>query len=249
MRVPRSVDVVTLTKDSEHVLEQCLTSLYVNAPVNQLIVVDGCSRDRTLQIIEAFERKFSNIQLISSRGSRGEARQIGLGKVKTDWFMFVDSDVELCHNWFRKAVKHVDDATGAVWGVDVPANITQPFLRGLAMQIAMRSFRVRGGTHDMLIRREALSDIKIPSGLHVYEDAFIKEWILRKGYAVKALFDPYCLHHRPEEDWRLRGGVRLAAAELKHGLGKYHTMFYVYSACYWLMQNLATSRQRLSKNV
>lgn len=244
MHKPRTVDIVMLTKDSEYVLEQCLSSLYENVPVNQLIIVDGYSRDRTLQIVEGFKKRFGNIHVIGSSGTRGEARQLGLRAVETDWFMFVDSDVVLCRDWFGKAVRHIDDVTGAVWGVDVPANITQSFLRGFATQIAMRSFRVRGGTHDMLVRHDALAGIIIPSGLHVYEDAFIKEWIMRRGYTVKALLDPYCLHFRPVEDWSLRGGVKLAAAELRHGLGKYHTMFYVYSACYWLMQNIATSRQR-----
>ena len=46
-----SVDVVLLTKDSERVLIECVESIYRNVPVGQLIVVDGYSKDKTLEIL------------------------------------------------------------------------------------------------------------------------------------------------------------------------------------------------------
>jgi glycosyltransferase involved in cell wall biosynthesis len=49
-----SIDVVILTKNSEHLLEKCLNSLYKNVPVKRLIVVDGFSEDKTLDILERY---------------------------------------------------------------------------------------------------------------------------------------------------------------------------------------------------
>jgi len=245
--IPSSVDVVMLTKNSDHILTQCLESVYKNIPVNELIIVDGGSNDKTLEIIESFAENFGKVKVISSSGTRGEARQIGIQNVKTEWFVFVDSDVVLCRGWFKKIVKHIDNSTGAVWGVDVPANVKKRFLRNVFIHMAMHSFRVRGGTHDLLLRYECVKDIEIPNSLHVYEDAFIKEWILKKGYKVKALTDPYCLHYRPSQDWSLHGGIMLASSELRYGFRKYHTMFYVYSACYWLLQNMLARRAKYSR--
>ena len=56
----QAIDVVMLTKNSEHLLDKCLVSIYANVPVNNLIVVDGFSTDRTLKIVDAFNEKYRN---------------------------------------------------------------------------------------------------------------------------------------------------------------------------------------------
>ena len=104
-----SVDVVLLTKNSEKVLEKCLESVYQNVPVNQLIVVDGYSTDGTLGILDGFNRKYHNVTVTFDKGTRATAREKGIQQVKTDWFMFVDSDVVVCKNWYEKALKHMED--------------------------------------------------------------------------------------------------------------------------------------------
>jgi len=99
------IDVIVLTKNSEEKLESCLKSIYENIPVDHIIVVDGYSTDGTLEILHKFDEKHHNIVLIQDKGTRGRARQIGIKEAKTEWFMFVDSDVILCDRWFNKA-KH-----------------------------------------------------------------------------------------------------------------------------------------------
>jgi glycosyltransferase involved in cell wall biosynthesis len=231
----QAIDVVVLTKNSEHILDECLRSIYKNVPVNRLIVVDGFSTDRTLQIIEQYDNEYGNVHVLLREGTRAIARQEGIEKVTTEWFMFVDSDVVLCKGWFQKAWKLVNERVGAIWGVDVPGNIKSSFLLKMLTQISMKSFKVRGGTHDVLIRHKILKDIKIPSNLHVYEDAFIKEWILKKGYEVIATYDPYCIHFKPVEDWALRNSVSSAALEIKHGFIRYHKLYHLYSVMHWLI--------------
>jgi glycosyltransferase involved in cell wall biosynthesis len=113
------VDVVLLTKNSEHLLCNCLTSIYQNVPVRNLIVIDGFSTDRTLQILEKFNRKYGNVSLVQMDGSRAKARTEGIRRVGTDWFMFVDSDVLLCRDWFKKAQADLAHGVGAVWGLNI----------------------------------------------------------------------------------------------------------------------------------
>ena len=88
-----AVDVVMLTKNSDRKLKECLESVYSNVPVARLIVVDGYSTDRTLQIIDGFDKKYHNVKVILDKGNRATARQKGIAAVETDWFLFVDSDV------------------------------------------------------------------------------------------------------------------------------------------------------------
>ncbi len=41
--------------------------------------------------------------------------------------MFVDSDVVLCKNWFKKVSRYIREDVGAIWGVDIPREIKNGF--------------------------------------------------------------------------------------------------------------------------
>lgn len=239
-----SIDVVMLTKNSEHILNKCLKSIYGNVPVKRLIVVDGFSTDNTLKIINKFNEKYGNVRVITEKGSRAKARERGIGEVKTEWFMFADSDVILCKGWFRKAGKHIDKDVGAVWGlnIDVIPNVKNKLLLKFSALVARKCFNLRGGMHDTLIRHELVKDIKVPEQLHVYEDAYIINWIKKKGYKVIVGDDIYCLHFRPSEYWNFRESLSLAALEIKCGLIYSHifsyAFYYPFFVLHWLLQFL-----------
>jgi glycosyltransferase involved in cell wall biosynthesis len=213
--VVENVDVVVLTKNSERILEKCLNSIYKNIPVNRVIIVDGYSTDSTLKIVEKFREKYGNIVLLMDNGTRGSARMKGVKGVKTEWFAFVDSDVILCNKWFEKAKNFVKDDVGGVWGIEIWEGIKNPILLKLFLMMTRKIFDLRGGTHDLLVRHKALEDINIPGNLHAFEDAFIKEWIEKKGYRLVATYDPYCIHYRPPEAWTVKGSIRILIENLR----------------------------------
>ena len=212
-----SVDVVLLTKNSERVLEKCLASVYENVPVNQLLVVDGYSTDKTLQILDRFNDKYQNVKVTFDRGTRGTAREKGIRQVTTDWFMFVDSDVVVCQNWYKKALKHLDKTAGAIWGIEVWSTIQNLATLKMFLRVTRKIFDLRGGTHDTLIRTDLVKDIRIPRNLHVFEDSYIMDWISSKGYRVVACYDPYCIHYRPEDVWTLKGSLNIIADAVRFG--------------------------------
>lgn len=211
------IDVVIITRNSERMLSDCLKSIYANVPLNRLIVVDGYSTDKTLQIVRGFQNKHGNVMLIQDNGTRATARQKGIDHVKTEWFMFVDSDAVLCNNWFKKAEKHMGLKVGAVWGIEVWSTIHNPMILKLFLMVTRKIFDLRGGTHDTLIRTDLVKDIKIPKILHVFEDAYIKDWITEKGYKLVACYDPYCIHYRPASVWTVRGSLNIIADAIRVG--------------------------------
>jgi len=211
------VDVVLITKNSERLLNECLKSVYENVPVNRLIVVDGYSTDRTLEIVRQFQKKHGNVLVIQDKGTRATARQKGINQVKTEWFMFVDSDAVLCKDWFKRAETHLGENVGAVWGIEVWSTIKNPVVLKLFLLVTRKIFDLRGGTHDTLIRTELVKDIEIPKVLHVFEDAYIKDWIMRKGYKLIACYNPYCVHHRPDSVWTIRGSLNIIADAIRAG--------------------------------
>ena len=244
------VDVVIITKNSERMLNECLNSVYKNVPVNHLIVVDGYSTDKTLDIVRRFQKKHGNVLLIPDKGTRATARQKGIDHVKTEWFMFVDSDAVLCKDWFKKAEKHLGPNIGAVWGIEVWSTIHNPTILKVFLWITRKIFDIRGGTHDTLILTGLVKDIEIPKFLHVFEDAYIKDWITQKGYTLIACYNPFCLHYRPENVWTIQGSLNIISDAIRIGrltlLVKltFAYGFYTAYSMYQFFVNKTRSRER-----
>ncbi len=247
----QTIDVVVLTKNSEHLLEKCLTSIYKNVPVNNLIVVDGFSTDRTLKILDRFNEQYGNVKVLSVNGSRARAREKGIKQVETDWFLFADSDIILSRGWFENAAKSMQSDVGAVWGlnIDVIPNLTYKRFVKLQSLVALHCFTLRGGTHDTLVRRDLVADIKIPEELHTYEDAYIMKWIKKKGYKTVVGNGIYCLHYKPPENWSTSNAVSNAILELKCGLvyskNFAYMVYYPFFMFYWFLQIALQNVRRL----
>ncbi len=204
MKVSKTgVDVVFLTLNAmEPCLRECVESIYQGIPVNRFIVVDGGSTDGTIEYLS----EFPNVEIHYDReGTRATAREIGIGLVQTDWFIFVDSDCILSEDWFTKAEPKIGPDIGAIQGHDYPiynkavsdfgeAMISLRKLFGKSGSGALVPGNVRGFTGDVLIRSETVWGIKIPGHLHIYEDYYIKSHIERQGYKWLITEDPNCTH-------------------------------------------------------
>ncbi|MBS7623493.1 glycosyltransferase family 2 protein [Candidatus Bathyarchaeota archaeon] len=194
------IDVVMITRNSEKpLLDMCLKSIYNNIPVNRLIAIDGYSTDNTVRILESYPR----VSVIRMKGSRGAARQRGIEEVETDQFAFVDSDVVLCKDWYAKIRPHLTERVGAVWGAAIPVApsdlkrctaIARFYGRSLADTMLIEGGR-RGMLHDTLIRTEPVKGLRIPPHLHVWEDHYIKQHILNKGFGWVATREACCHHY------------------------------------------------------
>lgn len=243
------IDVVMLTKNSEYLLERCVESIYRNVPVNNLIVIDGFSTDRTLGIVDEIQKRHQNVKVFKVKGSRARARKEGIVHVATEWFLFVDSDVVLSKDWYQNACKNIKSDVGAVWGVNIDVIPRLCDRRFVQMQqlIAHQCFALRGGTHDTLIRSDLVRDIEIPDELHTYEDAFIINWIKKKGFKAVVGDGISCLHFKPPENWNPKNAMLGAVQEVKCGLVYSHNFFYMayypMFMFYWVTQ-IALQRVR-----
>ena len=121
-------------------------------------------------------------------------------------------------NWFAQAEKLVDDKVGAVWGIEIWSVLKDMKMLRLFERVTLKIFEKRGGTHDLLVRRKTVEDIKIPYKLHTYEDGYIKDWIEKKGFQVLGVYEPYCIHFRPEEVWTAQKHVEFMVSDLKYAV-------------------------------
>ena len=212
------IDVAILTLNSERKLRQCLNSVYAYVPVKRLLVVDGFSIDGTLAIFGEFQAKYGNVVIVQEKGTRGSARQTAIEMVQTEWFLFVDSDVVLCKDWFTQAEKLIRPDVGAVWGIEIWSVLRNSKVLPIFERMTLKIFEKRGGTHDLLVRRKSVEGIKIPFELHTYEDGYIKNWIEHNGYKVLGVYEPYCMHYRPESTWNVQTNIGFMVSDLKYAI-------------------------------
>lgn len=87
-----SIDVVMCTWNSNQpYFEKCLKSVKREVPVHHFIVVDRFSRDGTVNVI----KKYFEPTVVYSNENLAKARMIGINLVDTEYFAFVDDDMEL----------------------------------------------------------------------------------------------------------------------------------------------------------
>jgi arabinofuranan 3-O-arabinosyltransferase len=85
------ISVIIPTYESGDVLGRCLRSLNEQSwPVDEVIVVDGFSRDSTREIASTL-----GAEVIVASGTQAAARNVGLANSKGDYVLFLDSDQQL----------------------------------------------------------------------------------------------------------------------------------------------------------
>ena len=95
-----TITAVVLTKNVEDIIERCLKSI---SWVDEIIVVDACSTDRTAEIV-----KGHNAKLISHdfSGSFADDRNLGIKHATKDWIIQMDAD-EVMTDGLRRALENM----------------------------------------------------------------------------------------------------------------------------------------------
>ena len=84
------ISVIIVARDAERTIGDCLSSVQRNNPV-EIIVVDGNSSDRTVEIAKGYT---SRIYYDEGNGL-SYARQLGVEQAKQEYIAYVDSDIVL----------------------------------------------------------------------------------------------------------------------------------------------------------
>jgi len=100
------ISAVVLTKNEEKNIERCLKSLEF---VDEIVVIDDYSTDKTLEIIQKLEGKSqklkSKVKIFERKLNNDFAsqRNFGLEKTANNWVLFVDAD-EIATNELKKEI-------------------------------------------------------------------------------------------------------------------------------------------------
>lgn len=181
----KPIDVCVMTYNSEKYLDEALTNVEKNVPVNRLIAVDHYSTDRTEEILQKH-----NAVIFKENISLGYARQLAIENIETEIFMFLDSDVVIEEtDWYptvQKMLKKKD--IGAII-LAMPTHY--PTMRGLYNRYWNKHVpaTIKWGftTGATFIKTKHVKDIKIPSCLDAREDRWIELHLKKKGYGYDKL--------------------------------------------------------------
>jgi glycosyltransferase involved in cell wall biosynthesis len=137
--------------------------------------------------------------IVENSSPIGLARKRAIDKVTTDWFAFIDDDVEITQEWYGICSLFIKEGVGAVFGTD--------YYRGLGIfdkviyngSLIPKEITYKGrlNTNNVLIRTDILKDWYPDETLKCYEDLVIGKHILDKGY--KIILTPALCYHR--KDW------------------------------------------------
>jgi tetratricopeptide (TPR) repeat protein len=102
----QTISLCMIVKDEEAMLGQCLASIADH--VDELIVVDTGSTDRTVEIAEGFGARILHHEW---DGDFAAARNVGLDAATSDWLMYLDADEVLVEGEGEK----LRELAGHVW--------------------------------------------------------------------------------------------------------------------------------------
>jgi GT2 family glycosyltransferase len=97
-----NLSIVILTWNSSSYFKRCLDSIYENITQDsfEVVVVDNGSKDKTVDILNRYEKEKSNFKCILLNKNYGttKTRNIAIRETKGDFVLFLDSDTEIMHD-------------------------------------------------------------------------------------------------------------------------------------------------------
>lgn len=214
------ISVIVLTKNSETTIQDCLESVSQNNP-EEIIVVDGYSTDRTLDVVKQYTNK---IYFDEGKGLC-YARQLGAEMATEEYIFYVDSGVILPPNTLETMLaelktkgygamtaryKIIGAAGYLGWAAARYRNVINPIRPGeKKATIPMRA---------TIFPRELVLKYKFDLSTPNWDDASISHNLLKAGY--KLAVSPTCVYFYHPSGRKGRGvywgGIALAESFLKY---------------------------------
>ena len=99
--------IIVPTYNSEKNISECLSSVLVqNFSIREyeIIVVDDCSIDNTLEVCRKFQKKYSHIKILNNKKNKGVSfmRNVAINNASGIYAIFLDSDDSLIKNSLNK---------------------------------------------------------------------------------------------------------------------------------------------------
>lgn len=203
-----TVSLIITTLDNEQTIGECLNSIFkLEYPKNliEVIVVDGGSRDSTVEIAKKYP-----VKVVVKPSNAPSAYNYALKIARGDLIAIVDADVKVEKDWLSKLIKHLKDPSVACAGGGIETwNPQHALPRCIGYDIKYRYGRLlktkdvkRLATMNLLIKRSVLNEVGgFDESLSTQYDTDLGYKIVSRNY--KIVFEPEAkCYHFNRQTWR-----------------------------------------------
>jgi glycosyltransferase involved in cell wall biosynthesis len=223
------VSIIIPTKNNADILEECLESIRnLDYPKDEVevIIVDGCSTDNTVEIA----RKYGCKVVYEEVGTIGGARNVGVEYSNGDYIVFTDADCVVDREWLKNLVmEFIDERVASVGGPNITPEDDTEFARCVGGVLKLLSnpgaryaFNIdrvlevyHNPTCNSAYKRSVFQKIGgFNPKLVTCDDEELDYRIKKKGYGI--LFTPYArVYHYRKPTWK-----RFAKMAWNYGVGR-----------------------------
>lgn len=220
------ISVIMAAYNAENTIEQAITSVLNQTYTNlELLVVNDCSKDNTVGIIEKIAEKDTRVRLINNSKNSGVSytRKHGLKESRGEWIAILDSDDAWTPDKLEKQIrlqkeKNADllytgstfmdsDGKKVDWYLHAPAEIT--YRRLLKQNLLSNS--------SSLVRKELYSQF-YAIGDNMHEDFAIWLGILKTGRKAYGVDEPLLIYRLTKTS---KSGNKMTAAKMNWNTYRY----------------------------
>ena len=128
----KMITVIVPCYNIEKYIEKCIESIEKQTYKNiEIIAVDDGSKDKTVEILNKIQKKYSNLSVYKNDKNKGAAyaRNFAIKKAKGDYIGFVDSDDYITEDYYEKLMQKAIEDNAEIVATDIEVvfeNSTQP---------------------------------------------------------------------------------------------------------------------------
>jgi glycosyltransferase involved in cell wall biosynthesis len=226
------LSVIVPVRNVEHLVDDCLRSIVQSEP-REIIVVDGLSHDRTVEIARQFP-----VSILSDNGQGvAAARMLGVQAASSEWVALIDVDIVLPPGALEQLYEECRQKHCIALQAGLKS-VSGPGYWGRALAHHHRSGHVKSwfGVSATIFRRDVLLQYGFDRTFKSGEDIELR-WRLRKANLPLGTSDTTIVTHRFDDVFSFACDQWLADGR---GLGRMVTK-YGWQAAYLLVLPLAAA--------
>ena len=143
------ISIIIPTIDEANNLPLLLSDLSIIQKEGEIIIVDGGSKDKTIEVANIYGAKVFK----SKEKNRGLQLDIGAKKSKGDWLIFLHADTRLTHDWLKKISTALKGEKNYIYFFKFKINNKKVIYRFLEILVNFRSqyFKQPYGDQGLII--------------------------------------------------------------------------------------------------